>query len=337
MPRNETNGPPPAFVRQLAKAVKKAKTQVVKNAVKSIENSRPRPDHIDLLIRSIKAISHMDVTKEIVESFGSVIPRPVQLEWERASKAHSAGIVEKSKNSQTTAKINTTLAKLKTKIRQNKSVVSSSKSLENILLAQKRDNRRKRKRDRSQEEENLHECGLESCTAKFSSQQAKKAHQFRRHAHCLDDIEIANTDEKEELEEHNDNVNSTKKKEYIDQGNEIEADPFAALEDTRRKKKKNRMGQRERRRQAILEQSRLRKEAINRGEKPPEFKVIIIPGKKRGMGKDTRALNTAPEEKTPEEEEVLHPSWQAKKKEQSISAVKFTGNKIKFDSDDEGA
>uniref|UniRef100_A0A7S3LKW6 C2H2-type domain-containing protein n=1 Tax=Aplanochytrium stocchinoi TaxID=215587 RepID=A0A7S3LKW6_9STRA len=339
--RKSENGAPPSFVRQLARAVKKARMIAVKNAVKNIETSSPvLTEKSKRQIAAIRGISHMNITREIIQSLGAVIPRAVELEWERASK-HDKDKTSQSElegsivDSSALLKIEKFIRKLKENIKLNKAVVAAANSLETIVVAEKKDRKRKRKQDVKVRGGDLKfQCELENCTAQFATKEGKRSHQYRRHAHCLSNSDL-DLDIRDDLINDDDNKNLKKtKREREDTGENIEDDPFAALEKSHEKKKKNRMGQRARRRQAILEQARIHKEAIRNGEKAPEFKRIVIPGKKRGMGKDQRVQD---EEKPNEEENAaLHPSWEAKKKEVKISEIQFKGNRVTFDSDSDG-
>ena len=143
-------------------------------------------------------------------------------------------------------------------------------------------------------------CGVNECTAMFVSTQDRKAHQIRRHTHLFEYDE------------------ETKTMELIRD------------DEAGGKKKKNRMGQNQRRRVAMLKER-----AEWDGVSAPSEAYI----KRKIRQKRQKKEKEEEVEKKQNEEafQKMHPSWQAAKKTQ-VAVVEFAGSKITFgdDSEDEG-
>ena len=252
-------------------------------------------------LRLCKSISTAALTRHVLQKeFNLAVPRKLATEWDRAAAQAESTVSPTPTDEEQRMK-----AELTAQILQSTSVRGAKDRFEKLSRAALQDLKMSRKRQR--DELRTIVCGVQQCAARFASREALETHRRRRHA----DMDAGDVDRF------------------------IEEDPLKKLGEIRqasKKRKKNRMGQRARRREAIKKQIAEHQAAIQRGEKPPVYKRIEIPGRTRPKevrGEDGRSSGEGVEREGVEEE--LHPSWQAKKKEKDAAQIQFKGSRIVFD------
>lgn len=251
-----------------------------------------------------KRISNGDLTRKIVQrELNLPVPRKLAAEWTEASKAQPEELSDAEKK---------VYDELVAQIMQTRSVVEAKRRFEKLARAALLDLKLSRKRERAQLRNIV--CGVDNCEARFASEDALSMHRKRRHVEAqLDRFE----------------AEGGRSEEYI------EEDPLRKLSELRqktKKRKKNRLGQRARRREAIKKQIAAHQAAIKRGEKPPPYQRIEIPGRTRAKVEGSEKANRAAQEEEEESKsEELHPSWAAKKKEKDAVLTQFKGSRIVFD------
>mmetsp|Transcript_2165 Transcript_2165/g.3778 ORF Transcript_2165/g.3778 Transcript_2165/m.3778 type:complete len:494 (+) Transcript_2165:300-1781(+) len=331
---------------ELQKAIRKLKSgrdtaeriaaEAKKKGDGELAKKTPDTKRLQRKVSVLKAFNYRPFARQLIQSAGISVPEKLEKEWEKGDKYEKAKADEDDEDDEgeeaqegIEEARTAILEAFEDRLKKHKAVISTVRKLEervDYMRTRKKilKNRRRREARAASNTEEARKarkipCGVSTCQARFLTTEARLTHWRLRHPQTYtDQIEVIGVDPH---------------------------DPFAEISS----KPRNRMGQRERQRQAAIKESRERRKAIARGEAPPPPKRLKREKDSKaaataaaGEGADATAadiLNTksgdaAAPAAAAEDTKNLHPSWQAKL-ETKPQIVAFEGKKMVFDESDD--